>query len=174
MKPFTSKHCIQYLTKSSPLSQREEVKSLAEKEFEQDLKRERRMPGFAEKPEGGIQRVANKNKLEAKRKMSQPTAPKPTPLNQGYITKEMRSKTPEEQRAIIKKQIVERERIMGKRKPSAPEKALSKLREQYREKTGPTGINPDKRTFKPKDLSKKGSEADEATLKRMSSTKYKK
>ena len=78
MKPFTSKHCTQYLTKSSPLNQREKVKSLAEKEFEQDLKKERRMPGFAEKPEGGIQRVANKNKSQARKKISQPTAPKPT------------------------------------------------------------------------------------------------
>ena len=78
MKPFTSKHCTQYLTKSSPLNQRQKVKSLAEKEYEQDLRREKRMPGFAEKPEGGIQKAANKNKSEAKRKMSQPTAPKPT------------------------------------------------------------------------------------------------
>ena len=111
MKPFTSKHCTQYLTKSSPFNQREELKSLAEKEYEQDLRREKRMPGFAEKPEGGIQRVANKNKLEAKRKISQPTAPKTTPLNQGYITKEMRSKTPEEQRASIRRQIDKREKI---------------------------------------------------------------
>ena len=129
MKPFTSKHCTQYLTKSSPFNQREELKSLAEKEYEQDLRREKRMPGFAEKPEGGIQRVANKNKLEAKRKISQPAAKKPS----------------------------------------------SKLKEQYRPKTGPTGIAPDKRQYKPTNYAlKKGSEADEATLKRMSSTKYKK
>lgn len=87
MKPFTSKHCTQYLTKSSPFNQREELKSLAEKEYEQDLRREKRMPGFAEKPEGGIQRVANKNKLEAKRKISKPTAPKPTENKESFKKK---------------------------------------------------------------------------------------
>ena len=156
MKPFTSKHCIQYLTKSSPFNQREELKSLAEKEYEQDLRREKRMPGFAEKPEGGIQRVANKNKLEAKRKISQPTAPKTTPLNQGYITKAMRSKTPEEQRASIRRMIDEREKRMGKTKPIL-EQASKKLANKKIKEIG----------FKP------GSKADEATLKRMSSKKYK-
>ncbi len=97
MKPFTSKHCIQYLTKSSP-------------------------------------------------------------LNQGYITKEMRSKTPEEQRAIIKKQIEKREKIMGKPKPTV----IDQVKKSFVDKKTPQP------SFKP------GSEADEATLKRMSSTEYKK
>jgi len=117
MKPFTSKHCAQYLTKSSPFNQREKLKSLAEKEYEQDLRREKRMPGFAEKPEGGLQRVANKNKLEAKRKMSQPTASKTTPLNQGLILKN--DKRPKEVIAAENKKIREkREKAMGKPKPT--------------------------------------------------------
>jgi len=97
MKPFTSKHCTQYLTKSSP-------------------------------------------------------------LNQGYITKAMRSKTPEEQRAVIRKQIEGREKTMGKPKPTV----IDKVKKSFIDKKTPQP------GFKP------GSQADEATLKRMRSTKYKK
>jgi len=45
---------------------------------------------------------------------------------------------------------------LTKESPCHQEKE-SKLKEQYREKTGPTGIVADKRTFKPK-VFKKGSE----------------
>ena len=41
---------------------RKKTISLAEKEYEQELRREKRMPGFAEKPEGGIKTVAAENR----------------------------------------------------------------------------------------------------------------
>ena len=80
MKPFTSKHCAQYLTKESPLNQTKDLASkypsLITEEF-----------------------VKNKNNKD------------------------------------VAQQI--------------PAKK-NKLKEQYREKPGPTGIAPDKRTFKTK------------------------
>ncbi len=157
MKPFTSKHCTQYLTKSSPFNQREKLKSLAEKEYEQDLRREKRMPGFAEKPEGGLQRVANKNKLEAKRKMSQPTASKTTPLNQGLILKN--DKRPKEVIAAENKKIrLKREKAGLKPGSTIIKKATKELPHQKIKEIG----------FKP------GSKVDKSTKEKMSSTKYKK
>lgn len=96
MKPFTSKHCTQYLTKSSP-------------------------------------------------------------LNQGYIRPDDK-RTPEERAAANRRMIERREKIMGKPEPTVLEKASKKLANKRIKRAG----------------LKKGSEADKATLKRMSSTKYKK
>ena len=48
--------------------------SFNEKEYEQELKREKRMPGFAEKPEGGIKIVAAENRRKAIDKISKPKA----------------------------------------------------------------------------------------------------
>ena len=53
---------------------RKKTISLAEKEYEQELRREKRMPGFAEKPEGGIKTVAAENRRKAKNKISKPKA----------------------------------------------------------------------------------------------------
>ena len=41
MKPFTSKHCAQYLTKSSPLNQEEELaeKKMSRKKYDRKMER---------------------------------------------------------------------------------------------------------------------------------------
>jgi hypothetical protein len=96
MKPFTSKHCMQYLTKNSP-------------------------------------------------------------LNQGLILKND-NRPIEVINAETKKAIEKREKLMGKPKPTV----IDKVKKSFVDKKTPQS------GFKP------GSQADEATLKRMSSTKYKK
>jgi len=79
---------------------------------------------------------------------------KSSPLNQGYITKAMRDKSPEEQRAANRRIIERNEKIMGKPEPTVIKKASKKLAN--------------------KEIFKKGSELDEATLKRIGSKEYKK
>ena len=85
--------------------------------------------------------------------MSQPTAPKQTPLNQGYITKAMRDKTPEEQRASIRRMIEKREKAGLKPDSTVIKKATKELPHQ-----------------KIKEFFKKGSELDVVQR----SSKYKK
>jgi len=46
---------------------RPEVSTMNEMTWSDDLKRERRMPGFAETPTGGVQRAATENMAEAKK-----------------------------------------------------------------------------------------------------------
>ena len=77
MKPFTSKHCMQYLTKESPLNQ-------------------------------GLKQLHNR---------------------------------PVQQKPMERKPDVEPMNL--------PELATPKLKEQYRKKTGPTGIAPEKPKFVP-------------------------
>ncbi len=62
----------QRFSAKSPLCQRKKETSLNEKEYTQDLKRERRMPGFAEKPVGGIQKEAASNRKKALESISKP------------------------------------------------------------------------------------------------------
>ncbi len=62
----------QRFSAKSPLNQRKKETSLNEKEYTQDLKRERRMPGFAEKPVGGIQKEAASNRKKALESISKP------------------------------------------------------------------------------------------------------
>ena len=52
---------------------------------------------------------------------------KSSPLNQGYITKAMRDKSPEEQRAANRRIIERNEKIMGKPEPTVIKKASKKL-----------------------------------------------
>ena len=168
MKPFTSKHCTQYLTKSSPFNQNTDKindsrkktvikrqRSLNEVEIDQNPDNDF---SFVPPKYGGIQEVADNNRKAAKRKMSQPTAPKRTPLNQGYITKAMRDKTPEEQRASVRRMIEKREKTMGKPKPDVFVKVKKELANKKIKEIG----------FKP------GSKVDKSTKEKMSSTKYKK
>lgn len=88
MKPFTSKHCTQYLTKSSPLNQG--VDNINDSRKKTVIKRQRSLNeveidqnpdndfSFVPPKYGGIQEVADNNRKAAKRKISQPTAPKTT------------------------------------------------------------------------------------------------
>jgi hypothetical protein len=62
----------QRFSAKSPLNQRKKETSLNEKEYTQDLRREKRMPGFAEKPVGGIQKEAASNRKEALESISKP------------------------------------------------------------------------------------------------------
>ena len=62
----------QRFSAKSPLNQRKKETSLNEKEYQQDLKREGRRPGFAEKPVGGIQKEAASNRKEALESISKP------------------------------------------------------------------------------------------------------
>jgi hypothetical protein len=62
----------QRFSAKSPLNQRKKETSLNEKEYAQDLRREKRMPGFAEKPVGGIQKEAASNRKEALESISKP------------------------------------------------------------------------------------------------------
>jgi len=78
---------------------------------------------------------------------------KSSPLNQGYITKAMRDKTPEEQRASVRRMIEKREKAGHKPDSTVIKKASKKLAN--------------------KEIFKKGSELDEATLKRIGSKEYK-
>ncbi|MAB53587.1 hypothetical protein [Marinobacter sp.] len=71
---YDKKHHGSPMHTNHPNPPREKVKSLAEKEYEQELKREKRMPGFAEKPEGGIKTVAAENRRKAMDKISKPKA----------------------------------------------------------------------------------------------------
>ena len=80
--PFQKSFCGK-----SPLKQRKEETSLNQKEYSQDLKREKRRPGFAEKPVGGIQKEAASNKKKALDSINKPKAPKLSPLNQEVDSK---------------------------------------------------------------------------------------
>ena len=62
----------QRFSAKSPLNQRKKETSLNEKEYTQDLKREKRMPGFAEKPVGGLQKEAASNRKKALESVSKP------------------------------------------------------------------------------------------------------
>tara|TARA_R110002012_G_scaffold184510_2_gene351055 strand:+ start:894 stop:1364 length:471 start_codon:yes stop_codon:yes gene_type:complete len=70
---YDKKHHGSPMHTNHPDPPRKKVISLAEKEYEQELRREKRMPGFAEKPEGGIKIVAAENRRKAMDKISKPT-----------------------------------------------------------------------------------------------------
>lgn len=97
MKPFTSKHCTQYLTKSSPLNQG--VDNINDSRKKTVIKRQRSLNeieidqnpdnhfSFVPPKYGGIQEVADNNRKAAKIKMSQPTAPKLTQNKESFKKK---------------------------------------------------------------------------------------
>ncbi|MAJ56845.1 MAG: hypothetical protein CMI74_02065 [Candidatus Pelagibacter sp.] len=67
-------HSAAKMAKKSPMKQREKQKTISEQSYEDELKRERRMPGFAEKPEGGVTRAAKEKTSKFKKDISTPKA----------------------------------------------------------------------------------------------------
>lgn len=65
---------------NAPLFKKKPAVSITEQDYNDELKRKRRMPGFAEKPEGGVQRAAKENTAKFKKEIS---APKASVLNYG-------------------------------------------------------------------------------------------
>ena len=74
MGTFMTKHCGSALRYGSPMQQRKKEKTISEQSYEDELKRERRMPGFAEKPEGGVTRAAKEATQKFKKDISTPKA----------------------------------------------------------------------------------------------------
>jgi hypothetical protein len=85
MGTFMTKHSGSALRYGSPMQQREKQKTISEQSYEDELKRERRMPGFAEKPEGGVTRAAKETTSKFKKDISTPKAKtlKKSPVNHG-------------------------------------------------------------------------------------------
>lgn len=71
MGTFMTKHCGSALRYGSPMKKE---KTIAEKDYDDELKREGRMPGFAEKPEGGVTRAAKEATSKFKKDYSTPKA----------------------------------------------------------------------------------------------------
>ncbi len=74
MGTFMTKHCSSALRYGSPMQQRKKEKTISERSYEDELKREGRMPGFAEKPEGGVQRASKETTQKFKKDYSTPKA----------------------------------------------------------------------------------------------------
>jgi hypothetical protein len=85
MGTFMTKHSGSALRYGSPMQQRKKEKTISEQSYEDELKREGRMPGFAEKPEGGVQRASKEATSKFKKDHSAPKASvlKKSPLNHG-------------------------------------------------------------------------------------------